>query len=200
MKTFILSAACLLLVAFSVSAQKEVNKEQRKGKKEAMKASLDLSQEQLAQWESIDEKYKAEHDKLKANESLSKEERKKASKELRTSKKDAIGAILTEKQKEQLRESKEKERDERRANKEAKMFKELGLSAEQQKQFRDVSEKYDGMIVSIKEDSSLDEEAKKKKLMDVRKKKQKSIASILTPEQKAKMKELKQERKSHKKK
>ncbi|MGB1031710.1 MAG: hypothetical protein ACPGWM_03800 [Flavobacteriales bacterium] len=154
----------------------------------------------MTQWESIDEKFKAERQKLKADETLSMEDRKKASRELKEAKKEAIAEILTEKQQEQLRESKEKERDERRAHKEAKIFKELELTAEQQKQFRDVSEKYDGMMEYIKEDSSLNDEAKKKKLMDVRKKKQKSIASILTPEQKAKMKELREERRSHKKK
>ena len=41
MKTLILSAASLLLVVFSASAQKKVNKEERKEKKEAIKASLE---------------------------------------------------------------------------------------------------------------------------------------------------------------
>ena len=175
MKTLILSAASLLLVVFSASAQKKVNKEERKEKKEAIKASLDLSKEQQVQWENIDEKFKTEQQKLKADETLSDEEKRKASEKLRAEKREAIGALLTKEQKETLRESKEKERAEKKAEKEAKLFEELKMTAKQQMQFRSVNEKYDAMGEEIKDDKSLTDEAKEKELKNLRKDRKKLL-------------------------
>ena len=59
----------------------------------------------------------------------------------------------------------------------------------------EIHEKYDAQKAAVKADSSLSEEARKKKMMSIRKDQEKAIKAILSPEQMAKLKAMKEEHK-----
>ncbi len=76
-----------------------------------------------------------------------------------------------------------------------KMKNELGLSADQQKQMKENREYYKTQKEAIKNNTSLSETAKAEKLKALNAEKKTKMATILTPDQQKKMKEMKQNRK-----
>lgn len=67
---------------------------------------------------------------------------------------------------------------------------ELNLSREQKKQVRDLKKEDEAAKESINNDKTLTEEQKKEKLKELRKARQEKIKSMLTPEQKEKLKSM----------
>jgi Spy/CpxP family protein refolding chaperone len=74
-----------------------------------------------------------------------------------------------------------------------KKFKEdLKLTAEQSDKYDALSKEYSEKIDAIAKDASLDKDAQKEKKMGLKKEKESKFLEILTPEQQAKYKELKE--------
>jgi Spy/CpxP family protein refolding chaperone len=74
-----------------------------------------------------------------------------------------------------------------------KKFKEdLKLTAEQSDKYDALSKEYSEKIDAISKDASLDKDAQKEKKMGLKKEKESRFLEILTPEQQAKYKELKE--------
>ncbi|MEM7106048.1 MAG: T9SS type A sorting domain-containing protein [Bacteroidota bacterium] len=87
----------LMLLTVSLSAQPKAGKRSQKGQQsiENLKSELNLTDEQVSQFESISEQFKADAKALKTDESLSLEEKKEAFSTLRAEREAAIVTILT---------------------------------------------------------------------------------------------------------
>ena len=80
-----------------------------------------------------------------------------------------------------------------------KLIKELGLSKDQLKQIKSIRSTAKSQIATIKADTTLSDADKKAKIKEVHKDSMKQIQAILTPDQLAKLKQLRQERREEKK-
>lgn len=79
-----------------------------------------------------------------------------------------------------------------------KMKKELGLTADQEKQIKETRENFKTQKEVIKNDASLSDAARKEKLKALHSDRKAKVATILTPDQQKKMKEMKENRKGRK--
>ena len=76
--------------------------------------------------------------------------------------------------------------------KKGKKMAELNLSREQKKQVKEIKQNDDAAKNAILNDAALSEEQKKEKLKELRKARQEKIKTMLTPEQKEKLKNISQ--------
>jgi Spy/CpxP family protein refolding chaperone len=76
--------------------------------------------------------------------------------------------------------------------KKGKKMAELNLSREQKKQVKEIKQNDDAAKNAILNDAALSEEQKKEKLKELRKARQEKIKTMLTPEQKEKLKNMSQ--------
>ncbi len=76
--------------------------------------------------------------------------------------------------------------------KKGKKMAELNLSREQKKQEKEIKQNDDAAKNAILNDAALSEEQKKEKLKELRKARQEKIKTMLTPEQKEKLKNMSQ--------
>lgn len=79
-----------------------------------------------------------------------------------------------------------------------KMQKELGLTADQQKQMKEAKEYFKNQKDAIKNNTSLTQEARIEKMKALQAERKAKMATILTPDQQKKMQEMKANRKSRK--
>lgn len=79
-----------------------------------------------------------------------------------------------------------------------KMKQELGLTPDQQKQMKESNQNFKTQKEAIKNDASLSDAAKKEKFKALHAERKAKMATILTPDQQKKMKEMKANRKSKK--
>jgi protein CpxP len=77
----------------------------------------------------------------------------------------------------------------------AMLAEKLGLSDAQKAQFQQIGRDMRKQGMAIRQDSSLTEDQKKEKMQEVRKQSHKQMFSVLTPEQKEKLKQMREEHK-----
>ena len=70
----------------------------------------------------------------------------------------------------------------------------LGLTDDQKAQLKPIIQDEAQAMMALKEDSSIDGAAKREKMMEIRKAHREQIAAILTPEQQAKLKDVREQR------
>lgn len=172
-------------------------KENRESKKAEMKASLNLTEEQSKAWDDIHSSFKAQMETLKSKEGLSDDERRRAAKEVRAEQRTAILDLLTDEQEVILNEQKRNHRKEKQKRHKQKMSEELQLTPEQEKQMKDVNQRYQEQIKAVKADESLTDEQKKSTIKNLKSEKKEVVKSLLTEEQQAKMEELKKNKKKN---
>ena len=193
------STVIVLLLAFLTfgSMAQGSQKENRESKKAEMKASLNLTEEQSKAWDDIHSSFKAQMETLKSKEGLSDDERRRAAKEVRAEQRTAILDLLTDEQEVILNEQKRNHRKEKQKRHKQKMSEELQLTPEQEKQMKDVNQRYQEQIKAVKADESLTDEQKKSTIKNLKSEKKEVVKSLLTEEQQAKMEELKKNKKKN---
>lgn len=77
----------------------------------------------------------------------------------------------------------------------AMLAEKLGLTDAQKAQFQQIGRDTRKQGIAIRQDSSLTDEQKKQKMQDLRKESHKQMFSVLTPEQKEKLKQMREEHK-----
>ena len=196
----------LAIVLMVISIGTLQAQESTEGRKNAMKnqheqliSDLKMSDEQNAEWTAIRKEYRPKIKAIKTDESLSKEEKSAKAKALKAEMDEKLNALLSAEQAAKWAAMKEEKKGQRKEDNKAqrheKIAQELGLTEKQSAAWMEIHEKYDAQKAAIKADSSLSEEARKKKMMSIRKDQRKAIEAILSPEQMAKLKAMKEEHK-----
>ncbi len=197
--------------AFSASAQ---DQRETKGKKDfdrgahqkGMMKDLNLTDAQKAQMKANREEMKVKLDAIKANTSLTDDQRKQQKEALMLEQKAKMESILTTEQKAKMATSslgqQGKDRKDGKRGHEGrgkgfeKMKTELGLSNDQATKLKALNEQSHTQMKAIRENTSLSEDVKKEQMKAVKENAKTQRQSILTAEQIKKMEELK---KNHKK-
>jgi Spy/CpxP family protein refolding chaperone len=195
------------VISVSASAQDQgANNDKKEHHKQKIAEKLELNDEQKARAESVHSSFRDEMNKLKAENGLSDEEKKKRKMELRKKHNQDFESILNDKQKEQWKELRKERKDHAKDkaykkhgrhgkhNKHDK-FKQLNLTEEQSAKMKEVRSSMREQALKIRNDSSLDESAKRAKMKELKEKHFKNLKDVLTPEQ---MEKLKKENKQNK--
>ena len=209
MKKILLSVCMAALVITTMQAQETRDGEHRDHQMmkrhhhgEAFK-NLNLTPEQKSQFKSLNEEHRQQMAELRKNDNITVKEWNSKKEMLRKNYREKIQTLLTPEQKTQL----EKEKLERKAKMEErskarmdKMKTDLGLSDEQLVKLKSERAVMQEKMKAIREDKSLDDQAKKEQAKDLLQKQKESMRSILTEDQLKKLDEQRQKKRaSHKK-
>lgn len=169
--------------------------------------NLNLSEDQKAQFKALNEEHRKQMSELQKNDNITVKEWNSKKDALRKDHREKMQSLLTTEQKAQL----EKSKLERRAKMEErakarpdryrsdKMKTSLGLTDEQSAKLNSNRTAMQEKMKAIREDKSLNDEAKKEQVKELMKKQRENMRSILTEEQLKKLDEQKQKRGAHKK-
>ena len=164
--------------------------------------NLNLTQDQKVQFQSLNEEHRKQMAELRKNDNITVKEWNSKKDALQKDHREKIQTLLTPEQRTQL----EKEKLERKAKMEErskvrmdKLKTDLGLSDGQLVKLKSERAAAQGKIKVIREDKSLDDQAKKEQVRELMQKQKESMRSILTEEQLKKLDEQRQKRGSHKK-
>jgi len=181
-------------------AQKQGQKQRMQEVNAKTKAELNLSESQSKEWDKIQIDYVNELKVLRANESISKEDKKGRTQALRKEKEVKIKSLLSEEQMERLIEIRKELREQNKANYQKqknvnkstekgspimKMKENLNLSEEQLEKWDKIVAENRLKMQEINKDESLSEEVKREKMKVKRGEIQTEIMAILTSEQQA---------------
>lgn len=162
---------------------------------------LNLTEAQKTQMKSNREDFRKKMEDLKKNDNITVKEWKSRMESLRKEQKTGMENILTKDQKAQLEKMKsdKKAMGELRMKQGAERMKlRLGLSDEQSARLEKSRKETGERIKAIRENKSLSEEAKREQIRETMKKQQENMKSVLTEEQRKKMKEMHPHRGPHK--
>lgn len=185
-------------------AQKQGNKQDKKQRMEEVntqvKDDLNLSENQAKEWDEIQTDYVNELKLLRADESISKEDKKARTQSLRKAKEVKIKSLLTEEQMEKLIELRKELREQNKENYQKqkgavkhsdkgnaimKMKEDLNLSDAQLEKWDKIVAENRMKMHEINKDESLSDEVKREKMKLMRGEIQTEIMAILTSEQQA---------------
>ena len=208
MKKIMLSVCIAALVATTMQAQEIRDREP--GKQHMMKRhhhgeafkNLNLSEDQKAQFKALNEENRKQMAELKKNDHITVKEWNSRKEALRKDYREKMQSLLTTEQKTQLEKSKLERKTKMEERSKARMDRmktDLGLSDEQSAKLKSQREAMHQKMKTIREDKSLNDEAKKEHVKELMKKQKANMRSILTEEQLKKLDEQKQKRASHKK-
>lgn len=208
MKKIILSAivaAAVVTTSFAQetpgrkSPQHEMKRKQHRG---GEFKNLNLSDEQKSQFKALQEENRRQMADLKKNDNITVKEWNGKKAALRDDYRQKMQSLLTPEQKTQL----EKSRVERRAKMEErskarmeKMKITLGLTDEQSAKLNSNRIAMQDKMKALKEDKTLDAQAKKDQVKELMRKQREDMKSVLNAEQLKKLDEMKQKRGSHRK-
>ena len=163
---------------------------------------LNLSEDQKAQFKALNEENRKQMADLKKNDNITVKEWNSKKEALRKDYREKVQGLLTQEQKAQLEKSKLERKvkmEERSKGRIDKMKADLGLTDEQSAKLKSERTAMQEKMKAIREDKSLNDEAKKEQAKELMKKQRENMRSILTEEQKKKLDEQKQKRGFHKK-
>ena len=200
MKLRIISLIAMLMFALSLAAfaypgAKAAGKNGNRPEQGRICKALGLTDAQSQQIRDIVKKYHTDVKEV-AKSSTTKEEKKASITSLRTAATGSIEGVLTSEQLEKAKKTGLIERilSPRKMKQGAGMMKafvKLDLTEDQKARIKSVFETSKQTAQGIKNDSSLNDEQKKAKLVELRKQTHENVMSILTPEQQEKLKEMK---------
>ncbi len=204
----VLGASTLLGSAVSADAKpnatgSEMRGEGRRrgGAKMQGLAKLNLSEAQKAQIKTIRQSSRTDMQAVKANTSLTPEQKRAQLKTIHTNARNAVDEVLTPSQRAQLAQMKTERkanRQERKAARGEKMAQKLNLSESQRSQIASIRSRAQGDVQVVKSNTSLSREDKRAQLKTIRTNAQNAIADILTPAQLQQWQAMKAERKERK--
>jgi Spy/CpxP family protein refolding chaperone len=163
---------------------------------------LNLSEDQKAQFKALNEENRKQMAELKKNDNITVKEWNSKKEALRKDHREKMQTLLTTEQKAQLEKSKMDRKEkmgERSTARMDKMKTSLGLSDDQSAKLKSNRTAMQEKMKSIRENKSLDDQAKKEQVKELMKKQKEDMRSILTEEQLKKLDEQKQKRPSHRK-
>jgi Spy/CpxP family protein refolding chaperone len=198
MKKIMLTAIAFTLAVFSADAQVERKIKQHKQhqRHDAMK-QLNLSEDQKKQAGAIKQEYRLKMQDLNKNESITVKESRDRKDALRKEQKNRMQGLLTSEQKnklEQIKANKKASKEAHYAKRMDKMKTHLQLTDDQVAKLKAGHEASKNRLKSIKENQGLDRVQRKEELMALKNERKTKMESILTTEQKEKMKQM---RKKH---
>lgn len=211
---FFIGALLSVNVLSAQNQQRKKGNQQQQAKMEEMnakaKTELNLSDDQSKKWDDIQEEYGDDFAKVRENDSMSNEEKQSQMRQLRTSKQDAIAAILT---KEQYEEYKQMQKEMRGQNKNgnskgrsgggnglSQMKSELNLSEKQSIQWDEIVNNNRNQMQVLRSNQTLDDADKNQKMKDQRGNMEAELMAILNSEQQAEFKQSIEEQKQMRKK
>ncbi|MCH5596773.1 Spy/CpxP family protein refolding chaperone [Niabella ginsengisoli] len=89
-----------------------------------------------------------------------------------------------------------KEQGERKGGQRGNMYEDLNLSQDQKDKMKTIDDEQKTKYQTLRDDKSLSDDARKEKMMELRKARMEKVNGILTPEQKTKMEAKMKERRS----
>ncbi|MBT1703994.1 hypothetical protein [Chryseosolibacter indicus] len=177
------------------------------GVSERMQTVMTLNEEQYASVKKINTKYFGETKQLRADSTLSREEKKNRMKKIQNDKEAELKAVVTDEQFNKWETYKENSKKRRatksgRKGEELRRFDldELSLSDDQQKKFEEANKEFFAKHKAIREDVKLTDEQKKTARRELKTQHDAKIKSILTDAQYQKWLESKADRKKHRRK
>lgn len=200
MKKFLIAAGTMMLIAGVSQAQttdtkdtkdKAAETHQRAGIKrgDGMGKDLNLSDEQKKQLKEVNENYRKQIADIRNNKSLSADEVKTKSNELRKELAGKRQALLTSEQKTQIADRrKDLTAKARNGRGMAQMQKGLGLTADQSTKMQANRKDFSEKVKTIRADKNLTNTQKQEQIKELSKQNREAMKSILTPEQLEKMK------------
>lgn len=196
MKKSIVAVVALVMVAFSASAQHQ--RMQKHGQhKKAMAHQLNLNDAQKAQAKTNHELFRKQMQELNKNENITVKEFRDRKAALHKDHKAAMQNLLTPEQKAQMakmKADKKAKRAEMSAKRMDKMKQQLQLSDDQVGKMKATREGLKTKLQAIKNNEGLDRQQRKEQLMALKKEQKAQFDTILTAEQKEKLKTLRQKR------
>jgi Spy/CpxP family protein refolding chaperone len=197
MKKLLAVALSFSLFAFTSNAQvsrksNEQNKVQRDSlhkRNGNMMKDLNLSEAQKTQLKESRESAKQQMEAIKNDASLSQDQKKEKMQELRKNQQEKMSSILTPDQKAKMQTERRDWKGKANAQKDQhKMKTDLNLSDAQKEQMKANHEAIKQQREAIKNDANLNDAQKKEKMQELYKAQKEKMNSILTTEQKAKLK------------
>jgi hypothetical protein len=194
MKKIMLTALAFTMAIFSANAQQQGKMKHKKHQQQDVMKRLNLSEDQKKQAATMKQEYRAKMQELNKNESITVKESRDRKEALRKEQKTRMQALLTNEQKnrlEQLKADKKAKKEANVAKKLDRMKTKLQLTDEQVAKLKADRERTKSQLKSIRENQGLDRLQRKEQLMALKKERKTQIESMLTTEQKEKMKEMK---------
>ncbi len=199
----ILFAMMVLTISFGALAQSEGRHDNRLGKEKI--AELNLTNEQKEKIKAEKEVLKKKLEELRGNTGMSAEDMKNNRVEIMKTHKEAMKAILTPEQQDQVKEMKKemkveggKVRGEGKGQKMKDNFEEikqdLNLSADQSAKMKTLNEELKTNMLKIRDNTSLTREQKKEQVKALMSSHKTSVDAILTAEQKTKLDAIRKEK------
>lgn len=170
----------LLSAAFCSATAQTTKHKQGRDHHQKIQKELGLSQEQSSQMEAIHTKYSTQIQAIRQDQSLTKEAIKAQVEPLIKAKDAEVKNILTPQQYTALNQIKSKHQ---KGGKHKEWMQALNLTEQQEQQMKSIKDKYRPQMMAIKQDSSLDQAAKKTKLKPLKKAQMLETKKILTKEQ-----------------
>ncbi|MDI3322154.1 hypothetical protein [Pinibacter soli] len=184
-----LFAIVALSIGFAVAASAQ---DSTAHKKDKVKSELNLTKEQQAQIKSMHAEYKQKFAALKADSSLTAEQRKQQYKALHQEQQNKMNTILTPEQQSKLKEMKKQ-----KVAKTKQHIKELNLSQNQQTQWKSINKEYKDKMMALKNDKTLSDQQRKDQFKSLSQERRNKVTGILNDDQKAKLAEFKKDRHQH---
>lgn len=192
MKRLFLSLVILLSFSFTLVNAQEGRREGRRGF--ALPQELNLSNEQQQKVESVNADFKAKMTELRSKSDLTKEDKRAKMKELRKEHRDAINNILTPEQQEKMKELKAKREKAMSMRGNKKQGKQMDMRAHHRNRMKDLN-----LTEEQKQKINVLNENYKAKTKELAQQHRDDLNKIYTPEQQAKMKDLRKDfSKNHK--
>jgi len=207
MKKLILLAIAGLFFAATSNAQvqREVPKHQHMKSDSAhhlqrgkMMQDLNLTTDQKTRMKALHEDMRQQRNAIQNDASLTTEQKKEKMKELHQNQMQKMNAILTPDQQAKMKSFREQGKGKQKMNKRHdKMTQQLGLTTDQKTQMKALHEDMQQQRNAIRNDASLSADQKKEKMKELHMTQSEKMKTILTPDQQAKMKAFREQRKQN---
>jgi Spy/CpxP family protein refolding chaperone len=201
MKKVTAGVVLMMFLAFGASAQERQKSHhggyKAKHHRQHITKDLNLSEDQKQKMKAAKESYRKQMSELNKNETITVKEMRDRKASLAKEHKSAVEGILTQEQKNKIREQRNKsieKRKEMQAKRTEKMKKDLALTDDQSSKLKSLSENYKSKFESLRKDESMDRTAKKEQFKALRQQQKEELKSVLTQEQIQKMDEMNKDR------
>ena len=199
MKKILTGIGLMMILSLGVNAQ--ATKDDHRGRKGKMNSEkfykdLNLTETQKTEMKAASADLRRQMEMLKKDSSLNTEAKKAKRTAIVKEHRLKTEQILSAEQKTKLAEKRKANpgRKKMDGNGRSKMKQELSLTEDQQKKLQALNETHKKKLIAVRENKSLDETERKKQISALRSEQRKAMNSILTPEQKEKMKENRKHR------
>ncbi len=201
MKKVTAGVVLMMFLAFGASAQEKQKSHhggyKAKHHRQHITKDLNLSEDQKQKMKTAKETYRKQMSELNKNENITVKEMRDRKASLAKEHRSAIEGLLTQEQKNQIQEQRNKsieKRKEMQAKRTEKIKKDLALTDDQSSKLKSLNESYRSKFESLRKDESLDRTAKKEQFKPLHQQRKEEMKNVLTQEQIQKMDAMKKDR------